>query len=489
MKLSKSKYCEGIQCEKILWLNDHKPECRVETSNQSTLDNGTEVGNLAKQLFGSHIDIPFSEKLSEMIADTNRALENENVVITEASFEYQNCFCSIDILKKTGDTYEIYEVKSSTDIAPIYLEDVAFQTYVLSKNGCKISKVNIVHLNRNYVRKGALNLKELFVIEDVTDTIIDKLKCIEENIRRILYNTNTSIEPEKKLSMSCMNPYECPYFAYCTRNLEPNNVFKIRGMRNSTKFKLYDDGIILYNDLLKVDLNDKYKQQIEFELYDLKPNIDTDYIRKFLKTLDYPLYFLDFETYQQPIPEFDNVSPYMQIPFQYSLHYYEREDGELKHKEFLGTPPNDPRRELALQLVKDIPLDVCTVAYNMMFEKMVIKNLAELYPDLKEHLMNIYNNMHDLMIPFKERKYYTKSMQGSFSIKYVLPALFPDDESLNYHNLDQVHNGSEAMSIYAILKEMDPEERKKTRENLLKYCGLDTYAMVKIHEKLKSISR
>ena len=125
----------------------------------------------------------------------------------------------------------------------------------------------------------------------------------------------------------------------------------------------------------------------------------------------------------------------------------------------------------------------------MMFEKMVIKNLAELYPDLKEHLINIYNNMHDLMIPFKERKYYTKSMQGSFSIKYVLPALFPDDESLNYHNLDQVHNGSEAMSIYAILKEMDPEERKKTRENLLKYCGLDTYAMVKIHEKLKSISR
>ena len=165
MKLSKSKYCEGIQCEKILWLNDHKPECRVETSNQSTLDNGTEVGNLAKQLFGSHIDIPFSEKLSEMIADTNRALENENTVITEASFEYQNCFCSVDILKKTGDTYEIYEVKSSTDIAPIYLEDVAFQTYVLSKNGYKISKVNIVHLNRNYIRKGALNLKELFVID------------------------------------------------------------------------------------------------------------------------------------------------------------------------------------------------------------------------------------------------------------------------------------------------------------------------------------
>ena len=139
----------------------------------------------------------------------------------------------------------------------------------------------------------------------------------------------------------------------------------------------------------------------------------------------------------------------------------------------------DPRRSLAESLIKDIPLDVCTLAYNMSFEKNVIKNLAELYPDLSNHLMNIYNNIKDLMIPFKDREYYTKDMHGSYSIKYVLPALFPNDESL-----ELIHNGSEAMNTYANLSNYSKEEQEHIRERLLKYCELDTYAMVKIYEKL-----
>ena len=174
----------------------------------------------------------------------------------------------------------------------------------------------------------------------------------------------------------------------------------------------------------------------------------------------------------------------MQIPFQYSLHYKLDENGNLEHKEFLAEANKDPRRKLAEQLIKDIPENVCVIAYNMMFEKMVIKNLANLYEDLKEHLMNIYDNMYDLMIPFKDRNYYTKEMEGSYSIKYVLPALFPNDESLNYHNLDMIHNGEEAMNMYANLEKYNKEEQQKIRECLLKYCELDTLAMVKIYEKL-----
>jgi hypothetical protein len=181
---------------------------------------------------------------------------------------------------------------------------------------------------------------------------------------------------------------------------------------------------------------------------------------------------------------YDGIKPYMQIPFQYSLHYYEEEKGNLFHKEFLAEANTDPRRKLAEALVNDIPKDVTTIAYNMMFEKMVIKNLANLYPDLKDHLMNIHDNMKDLMIPFKDRHYYKKEMQGSYSIKYVLPALFPDDESLNYKNLDLIHNGSEAMNMFANLGNMDLETQKKVRYSLLKYCELDTFAMVKIWQKL-----
>ena len=206
-----------------------------------------------------------------------------------------------------------------------------------------------------------------------------------------------------------------------------------------------------------------------------------------MSTLEYPLYFLDFETYQEAIPQYDGVSPYMQIPFQYSLHVKKSEKSPLEHYEFLAKAGIDPRRSLAESLVNDIPKDVCTIAYNMSFEKTVIKHLSELYPDLSEHLLNIRDNMKDLMIPFKNREYYNKDMQGSYSIKYVLPALFKDDPSLDYHNLDQIHNGSEAMNSFRAMENMDEKELADTRENLLKYCGLDTYAMVKIYDKLKEV--
>ena len=101
--------------------------------------------------------------------------------------------------------------------------------------------------------------------------------------------------------------------------------------------------------------------------------------------------------------------------------------------------------------------------------------------------MNIHDNMKDLMIPFFKKWYYRKELHGLYSIKYVLPAMFPNDESLNYKNLELVHNGDEAMNIYARLGEYSKEEQEYIRERLLKYCELDTYAMVKIYEKLKQI--
>ena len=121
----------------------------------------------------------------------------------------------------------------------------------------------------------------------------------------------------------------------------------------------------------------------------------------------------------------------------------------------------------------------------MGFEKEKIRGLAALYPDLHDHLMNIHDNIKDIMIPFQKRWYYTKEMKGSYSIKYVLPALFPDDPSLNYHNLEGVHNGGEASDTFLTMQKMDKKELEKWREHLLRYCELDTFAMVKVLEKLK----
>ena len=489
MNLSKTTYCKGIQCKKILWLEKNHPEEAEEIDKQSVLDNGTEVGIVAKDLFGGHIDIEFNTNLNKMIEDTKEALNNKNIVITEASFVYNNNFCSVDILKKINNTYEIYEVKSSTEVKDIYKNDASYQYYVMKKLGYNVTKVSIVYLNNNYIRREKLELDKLFNIEDITNIAISKLEEVEQNIQAINTYMEKSKEQKQEIGLQCTNPYKCQFFKYCTKHLPEPNIFDIRIMPYKQKLKYYNKGIYDYKDITNTDMNWKYKQQAEFELYNKTPIINKDKIKEFLNTLSYPLYFLDFETYQQSIPKYIGIKPYEQIPFQYSLHYIENKDEELKHKEFLSEADIDPRRNLAESLVKDIPLNVCTIAYNMMFEKTVIKTLAKEFPDLSNHLMNIHDNMKDLMVPFYKRDYYTKDMQGSYSIKYVLPALFPSDPSLDYHNLEGIHNGGEAMSTFAALGTLPKEEQEKVRHNLLKYCELDTYAMVKIWQKLLEVTK
>ena len=486
MKLSKSKYCNGIQCKKMLWLDKYRSNYKEEIDNSRVLDNGNDVHEVARKLFGEDINIKFNENLNNMIIDTKKTLKNDKCVITEASFVYKDNFCSVDILKKDGNNYEMFEVKSSTHLKDIFINDLSYQYYVLTKLGYNVVKAYVVILDSSYIRNGNLELDKLFKKIDCTDKVIELQGIVQNNIDDINKYMNKVDEPNDDIGNYCFEPYKCPFFNYCTRYIEKPNVFDIRLMSNNKKIELYKKNMYSYKDLLNENIHDKYKQQIEFELYNKKEYINKKKIKDFLDKLSYPIYFLDFETFQMSIPKYDGVKPYMQIPFQYSLHYYEM-SGKLNHKEFLAEADVDPRRKLAEQLVKDIPNDTCVLAYNMSFEKTVIKNLATLYPDLSDSLMNIYNNIRDLMIPFKNRDYYTKDMHGSYSIKYVLPALFTNDPNLDYHNLDLVHNGSEAMDIYAHLGEYSKEEQLKIRDSLLKYCYLDTYAMVKIYDKLKEV--
>ncbi len=484
MQLSKTKYCRAVQCEKMLWLDLYKPEEAEEVSDASVLENGTEVGELAKGIFGEYSDVPFSKDLRRMINKTKELLLNENIVITEASFEFENLFCSVDILRKTKNQIELYEVKSSTEVKEIYVQDISYQYYLLKKLGYSVIKASIVFVNPFYERKGDLDLQKLFVIQDVTSIVEENRKQVEENIKKIEEYVKRG-EIEDSIDMHCFQPYPCPYFSYCTKHLEKNNIFELRRIPKKKLIDFYKEGVTSFEQLVDRNIKEPYKKQILYALEEKPPYVDVGKIKIFLSSLYEPLYFLDFETFQEAIPKYDNTRPYMQIPFQYSLHYIE--NGKLKHKEFLGEPTTDPRRALALQLVEDIPQNACVVAYNMMFEKMIIKHLSGLYPDLREHLVHIYENMHDLMIPFKEGYYYTKAMQGSYSIKYVLPALFPNEKELDYHHLDMVHNGKEAMNLFKELANKGKQERKCIRESLLAYCKLDTYAMVKIWFKLNEL--
>ena len=489
MYLSKSKFCNAVQCPKMLWLHKNKPkEFDDSVLNQSVLESGNEVGDLAMGLFGEFIEVPYGD-LGNMLDETQRLIAEGIPVIAEASFSLDGLFCSVDILKNKGNNHvEIYEVKSSTELHEIYIHDAAYQQYVLTGLGYKVDKVSVVHINPLYVRHGEINLNEFFVIEDVksrTDALQYGIRDFLPELELIM---SSNREPDMEVGCHCNKPYKCGYFDHCTGRLSHPNVFDINRMKFDTKVKLFNEGKYYFNELVKCkEIKGNQRLQVESHLTG-KSEINKKEISGILSSLSFPLYFLDFETFQEAIPPYDFSSPYEQIPFQYSLHWLESVDSELKHTEFLAEAGVDPRRALAEKLCADIPMNVCTTAYNMSFEKNVIKKLAEIYPDLSEHLMNIHNNIQDLMIPFSKKYYYLPEMQGSYSIKYVLPALYLDDPSLDYHNLEGIQKGDQASNAFRQMKTMSSEEVAVTRKNLLAYCKLDTFAMVKVWEKLKEVA-
>lgn len=487
--ISKSLYCNFVQCKKMLWLKKYKPEEYVDTMNQSVLDNGNEVGDLARSYFGNYSLVKYNEVLIKMIMETKEYLKQNKKVICEASFKFDNLFASIDILKIDDDGMSIYEVKSSSELKDIYKDDASFQAYILKKLGYKIKSVNVMHVNSKYVLHGELNLKEFFEIEDITALARSKEKEIEENIKVINEMLDSEKEPDIEVGEQCFKPYPCPFFKYCTKHLPEKNIFNINSMfmKMNEKLKYYNKGIVSYEDLIKEDLKERVFDQIDFEINKRNPKINKKEIKEFMNNLKYPLYFLDYETCQLVIPKIEGTHPYQQITFQYSLHILDK-DGKLIHKEFLADiNDKDFIRKFAKSLIKDIPDNGSVIIYNKSFEPTRNNEIARMYPEYKEELERINSNMVDFMVPFFNHWYYKKEMEGSYSIKYVLPALYPDDPSLDYHNLDLIHNGQEASSSFLDMKDKSKEEVETIRKSLLKYCELDTYAMVKIYEKFKEI--
>ena len=455
---------------------------------ESVLENGRIVGETARGYFGDYSLVEFSYDKETMCEQTQFLMDSGAENIAEASFIYDGLYCAVDILHKNKDGWDIVEVKSSTSLSPEYIDDMGFQLYVLRSCGLNINKVYNMHINNKYVRHGDLDLQGLFTLEDCTTDVFCNSSLVESRIQDIREYMLREDEETRDIDITCDSPYECSFKAYCSRHLPKHSVFDVRKMALNKKYDYYHKGIVSFDDLLdhQIKLSPKQMVQILTEVEDRPDHIDEKEIINFLNMLTYPVYHLDFETFQQAVPKFEGGVPYAQIPFQYSLHI-EYEDGRLEHKEFLAKEGTDPRRALAERLCEDIPEGVCSLAYNMSFEKTVIKNLAEQFPDLAGHLMDIYDNMHDLMIPFSKGHYYSKPMKGSYSIKFVLPALYPDDPELDYHNLDEVHNGSEASAAFLTMASKTPDEIKMLRDNLLKYCGLDTYAMVKVLAKLRDV--
>ena len=482
--LTKSKYILGLECQRHLWITFNQPEKirKVTLAEEFKFSEGDKVGELAKTLFPNGINLPI-EDYKENLQQTKESMKKGKPLF-EAGFVFSNCFSRADILVSVGKEWDIIEVKSGTEVKDINVHDVSFQKYVYEANGLKIRKCFLMHLNKEYFRKRKLDVKKLLVKEDITSQV-NEIKGIKERIDKMFEVINSDKPPKAGLLIDKTikeGNHDC-FIENCLDDLPENHVFCLyRGGKLSCE--LFENGIMHIKDIPQhVKLNGKQDIQRECEIKK-KIFVDKEKIKQFLATLKYPLYYLDFETFSTAIPMFDGLKSYSQIPFQFSLHIVKKESSKPEHHAFLYNGNEDPREDFIIALKKVIGEKGTVLVYNQSFEIGRLKELAEYFPEHKEWIDNVLKRIVDLLVPFREFSYYNPKQQGSASIKDVLPAI----TGKSYKEMEIGDGGTASAEFFKITYEdCSDEEKKKVRDNLLKYCELDTLAEVMIVERLREL--
>ncbi|WP_246545443.1 DUF2779 domain-containing protein [Pelotalea chapellei] len=477
-QLSKSRYMKGRQCHKSLWLYTYKPELlEVSEAAEQAFTQGHEVGELARDIFPKGVLIPFGGfSYDQQVQQTQAALATAKVIY-EAAFTHNGIFVKADILRKVRGGWEMYEVKGSSKLKDHYLDDAAVQYYVINGSGLTLTKAYVVHLNTSYCRNGALDHNELFTRQNVTVEVLERQADVKKEIARQKRMLKGK-EPDISIGPWCSKPYNCDFDGHCWNKIPEDSVFDLAG-KGVDAFDLYRQGIEKLKDIPQDLLKGKQLQQSQAALCK-KTIVNKKKLREFLDSLSYPLYFLDFETFEASIPKYDGLRPFQDVPFQYSLHWQKRAGGKLYHSEYLAQPNLDPRKGIVQRLLEDIPDGACVLAYWKSFESNRLKELADHFPKKKKRLHSIIDNMKDLIDPFQARHLYSWKQKGSHSIKAVLPAFV---NGMSYDEL-KIGNGLAAMEAYHQMCYLydKPRELAQVRKNLLEYCKQDTLAMVKLLE-------
>jgi hypothetical protein len=481
--LSKSRFIKGLQCHKALWLTTHRPDLRTEVSEQqqAVFDSGHEVGRWAQKLFPDGVEVPFEGyKLSEQVALTKKLIKDGTKTIFEAAFSHDNVFVKADILHQGKNGWTLAEAKSGTSFKDVYLSDLAVQYHVIRACGLDVTKAMLLLIDTGYVREGEVEPEKLFKFADLTELVIEAQEGILEELgqqRTML----AGLEPQIDIGLYCQDPYDCDFMGHCWAHIpEKGSVFEFAGMGKKGCFALYGEGYLRMEDVPLSKLKPKQRQQVEC-LNTQEPVVDQAALREFLGALVWPLAFLDFETtFMTPIPLWDGTSPYQAVPFQFSVHIQDEPGGELRHLEFLSDDGHDPRPEFIEALLKAVPASGSVIVWNQGFESGIIEALSEAFPEVSEALLCINQRLVDLMVPFRQRSFYHGKMNGSYSIKKVLPALCPD---CSYADME-IQAGDVAASCWLeMVQTEDLVRREQLKSSLLRYCELDTLAMVKILEK------
>lgn len=495
--LSKSQFTRGMKCDKSLWLYRMKPELRDTTSpdQQFIFDQGTEVGILAQQWIGGGVLIKADHKhQEEALAETKAAIAAGAKVLYEAAFMHDDVLVRVDIMAQgPGGVWDLYEVKSSTDVEDVYMTDAAIQRYVLAGAGVNLGVVHVVHIDSTYVRQGALDLQKLFKPVDVTAETDLILPNIPKQLERMKADCAMQEAPKVGIGPHCSKPQDCDFMGHCWAHVPDYSVFNLAGARKDKTTELWNRGIKTVADIPDWDGNKKdqtYKltdyQNVQREAARSKQlRISMKPIAEMLRELGWPRYFLDFEAVNRAIPAFDGLRPYQQMPFEASVHVRRKPGASLEHAIFMADGTKDPRVDLAEFLRATLGDRGPVIAYHKSYEGGILKSLENCltHGNTATAMLQAESRLWDLADPFKKAYYHHPDFLGRWSIKAVLPVLVPD---MTYAGL-AIRDGAAAMQAYTRLMtdKLTPAERAKIIEDLKAYCGQDTLAMVRILDHLE----
>lgn len=477
----KSDYKQYLACPRQYALHQQGTQKAEEPYIvQRRYAQGEKVGAFALTWFNGVHKINPNQSLKNRILETQNALKNSRV-IAEASFAFEDAFCAVDVLEKSATGWNLYEVKSKTNIETDMVEDATYQAYILKKSGISIDRVFLMYVNRSYVMEDAMEVQSFFKVEDITVKVTPRLKEVSNTLTRM---KQQKVIPEFIPVRACN---ECPFKSHCFGNLPEDSMVNLYGYKKKTK--KYIEGARTLEDMTVFEpkLNEIQRRQIAY-YYDNQrtPYINQRALQGFVRQITYPIYYLDFETLDYVWPPFSHTAPNEKLPYQASLHIEPQEGDPLEHFEFLMEPPEDPRPSMIDFLINHIGSQGSIIVYHKPFEKGVLEVLAERFPEHADALHGMIDRLVDLKDPFVQGMIYTREMGGSFSIKKVYPAMVPEKKNA-YKDLVNVQNGTDAMMGLETLPYLEQNEKRELRSQLLAYCKLDTLSMVEILDKIRII--
>ena len=464
--LSRSAFVSGSQCPKRLWLQVHGKTAHTAAAQPVGYDAVTEILHLARMLFpGGVPGSPNDFDPQESAAMTRELVDRGAAVIYDAALLAEGLYATVDILVRKGSQWDLVEVKRGTAVKGHYLQEIAYQYYVARRSGLAVARCFILHIHNGYVRYGPVMPESLFQRVNLTRAVRNLQSEVHAQVRALqpLLISGAAM-PAIEIGPHCSSPHPCPFVGGCWGHIPSPSVFDIIHLGGERKFALYYQGVFRQEDLPDgYQLTAVQQLQVQATVSGLS-YVDQARLSAWLSAIVYPLCLVDFECFQSAIPLYDGTKPYQQIPFQFSVHRTETPGGQSGHTEFLAEAGPDPRESFLVALLRATGSEGTVLAYNMAFEAGRLRELARDFPEHAPAVQALLARMRDLMEPFERKWLYVPAMQGSHSIKQVLPALVP---GTHYDDLE-ITNGQQAAAAFeALMYTDDPAEKLRIRLALL----------------------